>query len=289
MQKEFGNMKQIISPKLFSTLTFFLSITILSKLIWIAISLIFLPKSGEEFNEGSKAKALYYRVKLRNNASVIAPIATRKTPKRVQTSSMRGIKLLALYKSTDIVVVTVEKNRKTFVLGKGENIEGWVLEGAGQNYALFKKGGKEEKLALKSVKITNNQISTVSSRKQVSRTPQIKQSTKGIVEQDGIKMINRNLLIDYTKKPEKIWKDIGIGENKVNGKLNGFKINYVKRGSDFEKLGLKRGDLLMAINAEKLDNIAAVMSFYKDINNIENLTLTIERNGKSEDIEYEIQ
>ncbi|SFV68706.1 General secretion pathway protein C [hydrothermal vent metagenome] len=110
-----------------------------------------------------------------------------------------------------------------------------------------------------------------------------------IKEENGVKIVNRNLLTSYTSNPKKIWKDIGISENKLNGKLHGFKINYIKKGSDFEKLGLKRGDLLTAINAEELDNLGAVMSLYGDINNIENLTLTVERNGKSKDIEYEIQ
>jgi len=31
------------------------------------------------------------------------------------------------------------------------------------------------------------------------------------------------------------------------------------------------------------------MGFFNNINNLDNLTLTVERNGKSEDLEYEIQ
>ena len=45
----------------------------------------------------------------------------------------------------------------------------------------------------------------------------------------------------------------------------------------------------MGINAQALDSLSAAMNVFKDINNIENLTLTVLRNGKSEDIEYEIQ
>jgi general secretion pathway protein C len=280
-------MKQIINAKLFSTLIFFFSIVVLVKLIWIGVSLTFLPTSGEEFQPSSKAKALYFRVKLSSSSPVIAPVVKRVAPKRVPTLSMRGIKLLALYNASNVVVVTVEKNRKTSVLGKGDDIDGFVLVSAGTDYAIFKKNNREFKLTLENTKKIGNSVK--STHQPRVHQPREHRSSAKIIEKDGVKLINRTLLTAYTASPEKIWKDIGITENKVNGKLHGFKINYVKRGSDFEKLGLKRGDLLMAINAEKLDNIGAVMSLYKDINNIENLTLTVERNGRSEDIEYEIQ
>ena len=280
-------MKQIISPKLFSTLIFLLSIVVFVKLIWTAVSLTFLPTSGEEFASNSKGKALYFRVRLSNNSPIIAPVIKR-VPIKAPVNSMRGIKLLALYNASDVVVVTVEKNRKTSVLSKGDKIDGFTLISAGIDYALFKKSGKEFKLTLGNTKTIGSQTKK-SFRPKKERVIESSSSNEKIIERDGIKLINRNLLSSYTKRPEKIWKDIGISENQLNGQLNGFKINYVKRGSDFEKLGLKRGDLLMAINAEKLDNLGAVMSLYKDIDNIENLTLTIERDGRSEDIEYEIQ
>ena len=245
---------------------------------------MFLPDVGEEFNPTVKSKALYYRVRLSNDAEVIAPIIKERPKKQVH--SMRGIKLIALYNASDTLVITVEKNRKTSVLSKGDKIDGFRLKSAGSDYAIFTKNTKEFKLTLSATKTIGSQITQSHSPK--PRASRAKASQE-IQEQNGIKVVNRKLLTAYTSNPKKIWKDIGISENKVNGKLNGFKINYVKRGSDFEKLGLKRGDLLTAINAEKLDNLGAVMGLYGDINNIENLTLTVERNGKSEDIEYEIK
>jgi len=277
-------MKQIISPKIFSTLIFLLSIILLVKIVWTTLSFMFLPNVGEEFSSKVKPKALYYRVRLSNNTMNIQPIV-KERPKKI-VSSMRGIKLIALYNASDILVITVEKNRKASVLSKGDKIDGFILKSAGSDYAIFTKNTKEFKLTLNATKTIGSQITHSQQKK---RTVIKSNSHKEIKEENGIKVVNRSLLTSYISNPKKIWKDIGISENKVNGKLNGFKINYVKRGSDFEKLGLKRGDLLTAINAEKLDNLGAVMGLYGDINNIENLTLTVERNGKSEDIEYEIQ
>ena len=276
-------MKQIINTKYFSTAIFFLSIIVLVKLIWLAISLFLLPSSGEEYAQEGKAKALYYRVKLTNAAASIAPVNTTRKKAPV-VSSMRGIKLLALYNASDVLVVTVSKGSKTTVLGKGEKIDGFTLTSAGPNFAMFTKGDKEFKLSLINIK---NSGKSRSRPKAVSSND--KKPNNAIVEEGGVKHIQRDLLTSYTKNVDKIWKDIGISENKISGKINGFKINFVKRGSDFEKLGLQRGDILMGINGEELNSYGAAMSFFKDINNIENLTLTVQRNGATEELEYEIK
>jgi general secretion pathway protein C len=277
-------MKQIINTKYFSTAIFLLSIVVLAKLIWLAISLFFLPSSGVEYTQDGKAKALYYRVKLTNAAAVIAPVANNTRAKPV-VSSMRGIKLLALYNASDALVVTVAKGSKTTVLGKGEKIDGFTLTSAGPNYAIFTKAEKEFKLSLINVKSSGKS----SSRPRAVVSTEQKSDKEAIVEEGGVKRIKRDLLTSYTKDVDKIWKDIGISENKMSGKINGFKINFVKKGSDFEKLGLKRGDILMGLNGEELNSYGAAMGFFKDINNIENLTLTVERDGATKEIEYEIQ
>jgi len=283
MKQEDGTMKQIINAKYFSIAIFILSIVVLAKLIWLAVSILFLPSSGVEYAEDGKAKALYYRVKLTNASATIAPVAN--SSKASVVSSMRGIKLLALYNASDSLVVTVSKGSKTTVLGKGEKIDGFTLTSGGPNFAMFTKAEKEFKLSLINVKSSGK--SSSNSRADVPNDETSKKDA--IIEEGGVKRIKRDLLTAYTKDVDKIWKDIGISENKVSGKINGFKINFVKKGSDFEKLGLKRGDILMGLNGEELNSYGAAMDFFKDINNIENLTLTVQRNGATEEIEYEIQ
>ncbi len=284
MQKKDGTMKKLINSKHLSTIIFLLSIIVIIKIIWIVISILFLPTIGEEYKEPNRVKKLYYRVRLTNESRVIAPV--RVVKKRVkEVSSMRGYKLLGLYKSKDKIVVTVEKGRKTTVLVKGEDINGFVLVSAGKDYAIFKKSGEEFKLSLRNNKRTLNRIKN----KPKIKRPSLKSNSSTIVDDGGVKHIPRTLLTSYTKDMDKIWRDIAIVRHQTNGKLDGYKINYVKKGSDFEKLGLKRGDILVEINAEPLNSLSAAMNFFKEINSIKNLTLTVIRNGKREDIEYEIQ
>jgi general secretion pathway protein C len=281
-------MKQIINSKHLSTLIFILSIIVLLKVLWVTATLLFLPKSGVEFQESAKLKKLYYRVRLTNNAQAIAPVKPKTVPKSNQVSSMRGYKLLGLYHSSKTLVVTVEKNRKTTILSKGEATkDGFKLISAGSNYALFEKNKEQFKLTLLSTKSsTSTKTSTVPRESTPSVTKE--NTTNQIIDDGDVKRIPKQLLTSYTKDMDKIWKDVGLAQYKKNGQPYGFKINFVKKGSDMEKLGLKRGDILKAVNAEPL-NLSTAMGFFNNINTMDNLTLTIERNGQSEDMEYEIQ
>jgi len=284
-------MKNFSNSKLFSTLLFTLIIGVVAKIIWLGISILFLPKSGIEHIEVSKLKPLFYHVKLANitKAPPIKQSKTKDKPKLPTISDMNGIKLLALYNASDALVVTVKKAKKTKVLSKGENIDGFVLNSAGPNYAIFIKNKKEFTLPLiEKNKNKNSAIKIIKSSKSESQ----KESTdENIVENEygEGKIVSRNLLNSYTKDIKKVWKDIGIVEYKVNNKLQGFKIDFVKKGSDFEKLGLRRGDLLQAVNGQELNSYKSAYSFYGEIKSIENLTLSIKRNNQEMELEYEIK
>jgi general secretion pathway protein C len=282
-------MKNFSNSKIFSTFLYLLTIVVIAKLIWFVVSLLFLPTEGKEHIEITRVKNLYYRTKLANKQKEI--VKPKKVVKKAPTiNTMRGIKLLALYNSKEVLVVTVEKNRKTKVLSRGEDIDGFKLTSAGSDYAIFTKGGKEFKLLLDKEKIkTDSYIKPVVEPKK-TKTKDKKKEKSGIVEsEDGEKIVSRGLLSSYTKDIDKVWKDIGIGEHRTNGVLDGFKVNFVKRGSDFEKLGLKRGDILKAVNGQELNSYNAAFSFYKEIDSIENLTLSIIRNNQEMELEYEIK
>ena len=273
-------MKQVISSKHLSSIIFILSIIVGVKLLWLVASMLFLPTTGEELKQSSKAKKLYYRVKLSNPTKV--SIATPKAPKKTPVSSMKGYKLLGLYHSQKKLVVTVSKAQKTSILSGGEKINGFELFTAGRDYVLFRKNGQEFKLTLENRKSSKTIVASKRPVKATSKKP-----TK-IREEGGTKHIPKSLLTSYTKDIDKVWKDVGLSNYKKNGKLAGFKVNFVKKGSDIEALGLERGDILTAINAEPL-NLSSAMNFFNGINDLENLTLTVDRNGISKDLEYEIQ
>ncbi|HIC10302.1 MAG TPA: PDZ domain-containing protein [Campylobacterales bacterium] len=92
----------------------------------------------------------------------------------------------------------------------------------------------------------------------------------------------------YLKNIDEIWKNIRLIDYRENRRLRGFRVVYLKHGSKFEKLGLRKGDIIIAINGEKIRSYAQVQKYYKNIRRIRQLSLTILRNGEEKEIDYEV-
>ncbi len=276
-------MKHLFKPQVVKGLWTLLILLLVVKSIWFFVEVLWLPTIGVEHMEKKGGKALYYRVKLSPNE---APEPTT-TQKPVQTAgSIKDIKLLAIYNASDITVVTVEHKRKTKVLAKGEEINGFVLEGAGSNYATFSKNAKTYKINLI---ISTKGDDTIKSTKPSSSSVSTVNKVEGdVVDAGDHKIIDKSLVDHYAKNMDDIYKNIGISEVKKGNDLQGFRISFVRKGTPFAKLGVKRGDVIKAINGQKIDSYNAAFDVYKNISNIDNLTLVIERGKEEMELEYEV-
>ena len=276
-------MKLLFNSKFISTLILIFGVALIIKIGWFIVEITWLNTKGVEYTKPSEVKALYYRTRFASQQ-----LSQPKPTPTIVADTIKSIKLLAIYRSDKKVVITVSKKGKTFVLIKGDEIDGYILDGATNTEALFVR---DEKL----YRIELSQSSDSDGKSSISYThrpdaPQIpKKELKEIVNIDGITTIDKNLLQKYSQNMEDIWKNIGINEKKVNGKIIGFKVNFVKKGSDFAKLGLRRGDLIVAINGDALDSYAKALDVYSNIENIEDLTLRIQRGREEMELEYAIK
>jgi len=160
-----------------------------------------------------------------------------------------------------------------------------VFEGAGSNYATFSKNAKTYKVDLL--------IKTTSSTGIKSVTPSSAGTSSGkaegnVVDVGDYKIVDKSLVEHYAKNMDDIYKNIGIKEVKKGNVLEGFRVTFIRKGSPFAKLGMRRGDVIKAINGQKIDSYNVAFDVYKNIENIDNLTLVIERGKEEMELEYEV-
>ena len=285
-------MKHLFKPELFKGILAALIVLLVIKLVWFVVEVLWLPTTGVEHVAQKGAKALYYRVKLTPN-QVSAPVINKptETPIKQNTGSIKNIKLLAIYNASDMTVVTVLHKSKTKVLSRGDDINGFVLEGAGNHFATFSKAKKTYKVLLdkgKSSGKSSVKPAASSAKEEVKKTVK-KKEVKGDVSDAGDhKVIDRSLLEHYATNMKDIYKNIGIGEVKNGKDLAGFKITFVRKDSPFSKLGIRRDDVIKSINGQEITSYNAAFGVYKNIQNIDNLTLVIQRGKEEMELEYEI-
>jgi len=247
------------------------------------VEMIYLPSAGINHNEEVRGKSLYYKIKLSSNKAT-----PQKESKKILMGSIKDIELLAIYSASDITVVTVKFKGKTKVLSNADSINGFMLESAGNNYAVFSKSGKTYRVDLiKSKSNTKSSIKRASSEA-FSKERGGSGPVGEIIDVGDHKIVDKSLLNHYAKNIDDIYKNIGIADMKKDGKLIGFRISFVKRGSPFSKLGLQRGDIIKSINGQEINSYNAAFNVYKNIGNIENLTLVIIRGKTEMELEYEI-
>ncbi|TET87532.1 MAG: PDZ domain-containing protein [Sulfurovum sp.] len=283
-------MKHLFKPEVFKGLIALLVLLLMVKSLWFVVEVVWLPSSGLEHAEEKGGKALYYRVKLTPNE---APAPERPKPTRPAKpqGSIKDIELLAIYNASDVTVITVSYKKKTKVLSKGDEINGFVLEGAGSNFATFSKNSKTYQINL--IKSKKGDKSVSKAKDVAAATSSETQSSSSKVEGDIIdagdhRIIDKSLVEHYAKNMEEIMKNIGIAEQKEGKDLKGFRVTFVRKNSHFSKLGLRRGDVIKSINGQEITSYNAAMNVYKNIDTMDSLSLTIIRGKEEMELEYEI-
>ncbi len=75
-----------------------------------------------------------------------------------------------------------------------------------------------------------------------------------------------------------------------NGRLDGFIIADIQKGSIFEKLGIRQNDVLKSVNGESIDSPAKAMELYQALrSNAAQINLQLERDGRVENLTYTIK
>jgi general secretion pathway protein C len=70
----------------------------------------------------------------------------------------------------------------------------------------------------------------------------------------------------------------------IDGKLHGYRVNPGRSGKAFYALGLRNGDLVLAINGTALDDPARGNDIFNTLGNSDQAHVTVMRNGQQQDI-----
>ena len=286
--KKGGIMKHLFKANMFKWLMAILGLFLILKLLWFTVRVIWLPSGGVDHAEEKAGKALYYRVKLTPNEAP-APEKPQATRPVKSQGSIKDIELLAIYNATDVTVITVMYKNKTKVLSRGEEINGFILEGAGSNFATFSKHSKTYQLSLIKSKKGAKDVSRTKSVPASRGTQSSSSKAEGdIVDAGDHRIVDKSLVEHYAKNIEEITKDIGIVDQKEGKNLKGFRVTFVRKNSHFSKLGLRRGDVIKSINGQEITSYNDAMNVYKNIDKMDGLSLTIKRGKEEMELEYEI-
>ena len=111
----------------------------------------------------------------------------------------------------------------------------------------------------------------------------------------GITNIDDDFIIE-TKEVDKALNDFAslmrqarVVPHTVGGKVTGFLISRIEKGSIYEKIGLKKGDIIKSVNEQPIDNPQKAFQLFEILKNETQIVVEIERNKETKFINYFIQ
>lgn len=250
----------------------FLFMALLAKAISISLW-FFLPKEGMQNSAETQFVMPYMRYTIEGFRLKVPDI---KAAEEANSLSIDSLILKAIYMmGAESIVVVAPKAAadKSETIRIGELFEGYTLEKAYNDYALFSKNAKQYRLYMV-------EQTAASRQKNARSSPKESVNTLHQISLDEVKKMTSN--------PEDIWKNIGLQPHSTDGKQDGFRVSFVKKGGVFESLGLRTGDVIRSINNKEITNNAQAFGAYQEFKDAKALKVTIQRGKETMELEYEI-
>jgi len=271
-----------------SLFKFFIPYFIIILIAYIIASVLYfiLPSNPKLYEKNDSNELEYKRFNINNafKEKFVKQVQKKQVQKKQEYSILNSLKLLAVYAFSDnsgYIVIKENSNNDSIILSVNEEFKNYVLKKVYNTYAVFSKNDKDYKLEL--IEDKNDVKFDVIEKKDTIKT------TKSIFVNDDQVVVKRELIDNYIKNFDKIWDDIGINEVRTNNGIDGFKVTRIKKGTPFDKIGLKKGDIIRSINNVQLNSYNDAFKIYKKINKIQSLNLVVLRNNIETEIYYEIK
>ena len=271
MNIDFNKLIQKLIPYAFLLLLAYLVSTIF---------FIYLPKNGVDFIDTS-TQTLEYKKYDGFYSNIKTAIKKKEVKKVVKQETLSKYILKAIYSTTlnsGWVTIENKQNKKSYILSQFEEIDGYILTKLYKNYVILEKQAKEYRLNI--IQANKKVVYNV--------TNVVNNVEENIVVDGNSVVIKRDYLDTYVNDIDKVWNNISINEIRTNGKLDGFKVMKVTKNSVFGKLGLKKNDVIKAINNNILTSYSDAFKVYNNISNTKYLNLEILRNNEILELNYEI-
>ena len=165
--------------------------------------------------------------------------------------------------------------QESYAVGQ-DIIGGAILQSVLRDRVLIQRGGATESLMLQD---TIKPLEGVSSYiPPVAQTPPIQQHGEKQFQ------VTREEVNKQMRSP-----DFLSQARLIPNPGGGFLVREIKPGSVYEKLGLRTGDVIRAVNGTPVNNADDAMKFYQQLAELNNVRLEVVRAGQIEQLQYNLQ
>lgn len=101
--------------------------------------------------------------------------------------------------------------------------------------------------------------------------------------------VDAGAVTGWIDDPMSVGRQIAVRPISRDGRMTGVKIRRVKRDTVFEAIGVRRGDVLTAVNGRAIDSPTRALELFEALKSSRDLVFRLERRGRPIEIEVEIR
>lgn len=207
--------------------------------------------------------------------------STFTSPDQVPLSSLNLILTGVVVAGEESIALISVSGQQQLPYTIGEEVaQGAILDTVYPDRVILQRSGILESLVLKDA--VDSLIQTETTR---SRLP-AKISINDIRSMGGNSYSFPHQLIKEQLKNPKFLSDARIVPRKNGG---GFLVQRLKKGSLYEKLGLKRGDVIESIDGQAINTAQDAMSHYQKLNGQGQIQVGVVRNGQPQMLQFYLE
>ncbi len=195
-------------------------------------------------------------------------------PQIKQKEKLGKILLQACYSENDKKFIVFKDGRETVFLDLNQSYKNAKVIKIGIDYAVFLKEGRKIKLVLENTKTTSVYKTTIK--------PSLQTENGGYI---GVKRVEFK---KYTQNIRQALRDVRVQELRKSKQFAGLRLSYVRRGSFFDRMRLKVGDIIKSVDGNELKSIMDLLPYYNRLDSTTTMRIGFERGGEMKEIIYEI-
>lgn len=278
------------------------SLYLLAKLTWYTVELFLVGKPVVERPKITVGATAPVQAKFDIRAVSAASIFGEKskevvesTPKPIQVEQVKestlDVKLRGVYVSEDrsAANATLEiKRGEQEVLFIGDKFSGGAeLIEVFPDQVIISRNGSREAIKMEEFDPGKGGITSYSPSSNAAIGNRSSRSIDRRNDRGASRELQR-LRKDFKENPASISQFITGREHMVNGEFVGFKISPGRNRRLFNKLGLRRDDVVTSINGTSLTNMQAAMTMMGQIDTVQEISLTVLRGSEEVTMQFSV-
>lgn len=113
---------------------------------------------------------------------------------------------------------------------------------------------------------------------------------EGITKEGDKVIIERKVIDDALGNLESLASKIRAVPHKgPDGEVDGFRLSAIRRGTLFDKLGIKNGDIIHAVNGQPLTSADGAFQVYQQMQNEANFSFEVTRRNQKQTLSFEVR